>query len=222
MTAPAPASPPPFGYPGDTRQWVTAANEIAARLANGTYPPGHWLPLNADIAASTGHTPAVIFKALAAAASQGLITRVSGKGSYPGTGPRPPEIPPRLARTTPRHHGPPRPRPARDDLPARLTEDYLTIAQIARILHITKATITRLAGEGAFDGAIRVAGSIRIPARSADAYLATCLITPPGTGQPHAPQCDANHSPVGAEDGRTPPTRTDVPVAALCPSMDGS
>jgi len=34
-------------------------------------------------------------------------------------------------------------------------------------------------------------------------------------------QCDVNHAAVGAEDGRTPPTRADVPVATLWPSMDG-
>ena len=179
MTDQPTASPPPFGYPGDRRQWVAAANEIAARLADGRYPPGQWLPLNAEIAASTGYSISVVFKALAAAAGQGLITKVPGKGCYAGTGPQPPEVPPRLARILPRHDGPPRPRRAPGGLSGRLAEDYLTITQIARILRVDRRAIIKLVEEGAFDGALRVGdNAVRIPARSVDAYLATCLITP--------------------------------------------
>jgi excisionase family DNA binding protein len=186
-----PAAPaaltPPFGYPGDARKWVAAANEIAARLADGTYPPGQWLPLNADIAAATGYGTTTVSKALAAAARHELVTRVRGKGTYAGTGPQPPEIPPRLARDCKRHAGLPRPRRAPEGLPGRLAEDYLTIAQIARIIRVDRRTITKLVDEGAFDGAIRVGSAVRVPARSADAYLATCLITPAGVPARDAP-----------------------------------
>jgi len=184
------ASPPPFGFHCDPRQWVIAANAIAARLADGTYPPGQWLPLGTRISASIGLSPTVIYQALAEAAGKGLITRVHGQGYYAGTGPLPSGPPPRLARATP----PPRPagprarraRP-RYDLPARLTERYLTIADLAAILRIPRPVIARLTDDGAFEGAIRVGGSVRVPARSADAYLATCLITPAAPPVPGGP-----------------------------------
>ncbi|MCW2935792.1 MAG: hypothetical protein JWM19_6754 [Actinomycetia bacterium] len=166
-----------FGPPGDRRKWVVAANEIAARLADGRYPPGGWLPSLTGIATELGISPGTVSVAVRRVQEAGLISLAKGTGFYAGTGDPPGEGLPR-PRVNPKR-GPSQ----ASQLPPMLAQQYITVDELAVILRVSKMTIYRLVTEGAFE-AIRVGGgaksAIRIAAHSADAYLKNCVI---GEGQ---------------------------------------
>jgi excisionase family DNA binding protein len=168
-------APVAFGPPDDHRQWVQVANGIAARLADGTYPDGQWLPPAARIIEELGlyTSQGTGALALAEVRNKGLITKVPGTGYYAGNGPRPATGP---APARPERQ--PRPAtPARPQLPAILTQDYLTVDELRLMLRISKMTAYRLIWEGQIEGAMQVGRTIRIPASGAAKYLASCVIT---------------------------------------------
>ncbi|MCW2935796.1 MAG: Bacterial regulatory protein gntR family [Actinomycetia bacterium] len=101
MTGQPPASPPLFGFAGDPRQWVRAANEIAARVSDGRYPPGQWLPRITDIADDLGLSAAPVRQGLAEASGNGLVTYVRYRGYYAGNGSLPPDCRPAKPRRQP-------------------------------------------------------------------------------------------------------------------------
>lgn len=75
-----------FGEPDDTRLWVKYANEITARIGDGRYPHGQWLPplakISADLGAENSYYP--IRQALRQIRDQELISFAGHTGYYVG------------------------------------------------------------------------------------------------------------------------------------------
>lgn len=60
--------------------------------------------------------------------------------------------------------------------PARHDEEYLTVAEIATLLRVSKMTIHRLIDAGEIPGTIRVGRSIRVAHSAFQAYLAGAAV----------------------------------------------
>ena len=172
-----------FGKPGDPRKWVTYANQISARIADGRYPRGKWLPPMAKISADLGSTSATrgdyetIQRALNEIAAHGLVTFVEQTGYY--TGDEEPEEKPegpfvryRTAGTAgPRGHRADRPGPRAESL---VDEEYITALEFATMLRVSKMTAYRIIHSNQIHGVIRIGRSFRIPVSGATSYLAAC------------------------------------------------
>ena len=74
------------------RAWEQIADGIAAKIADGSYPPGSRLPPEAVLAAEYGHARLTVRRAMAELRVRGLIITVHGLGSYvlPPAGEEPP------------------------------------------------------------------------------------------------------------------------------------
>jgi excisionase family DNA binding protein len=164
---PGPPGPATWGFAGDTRQWVLCVNALAAWLHDGTYPDGHWMPAIKDVAITMKTSASAVFDAYARLAEKGLITKTGRGAYYAGCGPRPREDPP-IARRPDRHRQPPRDPPP---LPPVLEERYLTVSELSAIVRVEQKTVYKLVAARKFDGVIRFAGRIRIPASSVEKYL---------------------------------------------------
>jgi excisionase family DNA binding protein len=158
------------------------ANEIAARVADGRYPQGEWLPPIAKISADLGTSFSPVQRGLLEVYSRGLISLVENTGYYAGDGPPP---------SSPKPHGShgPRSQPVLeqqekdDEQPGDprsallLGEQYITVKELATLLRTSVMTIYRVIKDGEIEGVIQINERLlRIPVSSAQAYLKQCLI----------------------------------------------
>jgi DNA-binding transcriptional regulator YhcF (GntR family) len=151
-----------FGEPGDTRKWVTYANQITARIADGTYPPGEWLPplakISADLGAVNSYTP--IRTALKEIRAQKLISFAENTGYY--TGNTEPEQKPQQELG---HYAAPR-------TPATAPGDRILVtAQVAAMFHVNTKTVTRWANTGKLTSFRTLGGDRRYYATEAEKLL---------------------------------------------------
>jgi excisionase family DNA binding protein len=163
-----------FGHPDETRMWVRCANIVAARILDGTYPAGEWMPPLEWIGAEFGMGSRRVREAFAELCAKGLVTHVRNRGYYAGNG-SPPKGPKTAVR--PRQQRPTR---TPDDGPERqaggnysilLTQSYLTIREIAVMVRLGEVTVYRMVKNGHFEGAIKIGRSYRIPESSVEGYL---------------------------------------------------
>jgi excisionase family DNA binding protein len=173
-----------FGDPDDPRKWVPFANEIAARIADGRYPTGKWLPpitkINADLGngkMESNHSK--IQRALDEICTQGLATFVNHTGYYTGDE-EPAEKPEaRPVRYTNKRSA--RPREPQDGKPSPreqflADEEYITTAEFATMLRVSRMTAYRKIHGSELPGVIQVGRSFRIPVSAARAYLKTSAL----------------------------------------------
>lgn len=152
------------------------ANEIAARIADGRYPQGEWLPTLEKLSADLGTSTAPVQRGLSEVYSRGLISLVENTGYYAGDGPPP---------ASPRHHGkhrrrsPPVPKQQTEGPRSAFlaAEQYITVKELATFLRTSVMTIYRVIGNGEIEGVIQINQRlVRIPVSSAQAYLKRILI----------------------------------------------
>jgi excisionase family DNA binding protein len=170
-----------FGEPGDPRKWVICANGIAARIADGRYPPGEWLPpiakINADLGNITGTNYIPIQRALDEIRTCGLISFAENAGYYTGDSEpsrRPQGSLKRYVDAAGYRHN----ENMKRQQDAMRSGPYWTVAELAAHVRTSPMTIYRLIKEDRFDGVIQVRGSFRLPEASVKAFLATCRIDP--------------------------------------------
>lgn len=141
-----------FGDPGDPRKWVSIANEIAARITDGRYPSGEWLPpimkISADLGnGTTGNDYRAIERALDEICAQGLTTFAEHAGYYTGDQ-EPPEKPDgRLLRYANKASARPKKPQARKPSPREQflsNEEYITGPELANMLRLSKMTVYRM------------------------------------------------------------------------------
>jgi excisionase family DNA binding protein len=154
-----------FGEPGDPRQWVRCANEIAARIADGRYPHGQWLPplakISADLGAENSYYP--IRQALRQIRDQELISFAAHAGYYVGD--TEPEEKPQADL---RHYAIPK-RPAA--VPAAPPDRLLTTAEAAAMFRVAPATVTRWADAGKLSTTRTIGGQRRFYASEIEKHL---------------------------------------------------
>jgi excisionase family DNA binding protein len=154
-----------FGEPGDPRQWVTCANEITARIADGRYPHGQWLPplakISADLGAENSYYP--IRQALRQIRDQELISFAEHTGYYVGD--TEPEDKPQADL---RHYAIPRTPAA---APANKPDRLLTPAEAAAMFRVDPATVTRWADAGKLSSTRTLGGHRRFYASEVEKYL---------------------------------------------------
>lgn len=145
------------------------AEEIAARLADGRYPPGEWLPSLQVISDDSGFSRGTVERALPALAGEGLICHVPGKGHHPAAGGEPGHAPRRRRRGA-SAAGPGGAVPA--DL---LSRPYITPTELAAYLRVSKMTVYRAIENGRIPGALRVSPTaIRLPSDGVRAFIEDC------------------------------------------------
>jgi excisionase family DNA binding protein len=134
-----------FGEPHDTRKWIAYANQIAARIADGRYPHGQWLPplakISADLGAA-GRDYTLIRRALKEIHAHNLIANAEGTGYHTGDT-EPDSDPPEELR----HHPP---KPQKQEVGPHNIPDtgLLTTAEVAAIYDVHRNTVTRWADAG--------------------------------------------------------------------------
>jgi excisionase family DNA binding protein len=175
-----------FGSPADPRKWVVCANEIMARIADGRYPDGEWLPPSDKIAADLGTSSGTVQQALREISAHGLVSRVKNIGYYAGNN-KPP--------LTSKPHANPRPHPNREPrqraqkgrvVPAEpgdsrsallLGEQYITVKEFATLFRLSAMTVYRLIHDGELEGVLHLSESMfRIPVSSAREYMRKYVI----------------------------------------------
>ena len=73
---------PRFPPRGRRLVWVMLADEIAARIEDGTYPPESRLPAETEFTAEFGCSRESVRRAVKELRRRGLIETVPGKGSF--------------------------------------------------------------------------------------------------------------------------------------------
>jgi excisionase family DNA binding protein len=156
-----------FGEPGDPRKWVSFANKIAARIADGGYPHGQWLPPLAKISADlgTGNSYYPIRRALEEICDQKLISFAENAGYYVGDI-EPEEKPQRelrhyAVRRTPAAAIPVNPPDMR----------LLTPAEVAAMFRVDPKTVTKWADGGKLSSFRTLGGHRRYYASEVENHL---------------------------------------------------
>lgn len=73
---------PRYDPHGRTRVYMAIADDLTAKIENGTYPPDSRLPSVADLVFEYGAARETVRKAIHALAEQGWVEIVPGKGTY--------------------------------------------------------------------------------------------------------------------------------------------
>jgi DNA-binding GntR family transcriptional regulator len=77
-----PEDRPTFDPRGRERVFMAIADELRARIEDGTYPPDGRLPSIADLIHEYGAARETVRKAVRLLAEQGLVEVVPGKGAF--------------------------------------------------------------------------------------------------------------------------------------------
>ncbi len=77
-----PEDGPRFDPKGRARVFMAIADELAAKIEDGTYPPEGRLPSIADLVHEYGAARETVRKAVRELAERGLIEVVPGKGAF--------------------------------------------------------------------------------------------------------------------------------------------
>jgi excisionase family DNA binding protein len=154
-----------FGESGDPRQWVSCANEITARIADGRYPHRQWLPplakISADLGAENSYSP--IRHALKQISDQKLISFAEHTGYYVGD--IEPEEKPQGEL---RHYAVPKtPAPA----PRNPPDTLLTTAEVAAMFRVDPKTVTKWATAGKLTSTRTLGGQRRYYASEIEKHL---------------------------------------------------
>lgn len=79
---------PRFDPRGFRLVYMQIADDIAAKIADGTLPPESRLPSMTDLAAEYGAARMTVRRAIRELAERGLVTIVRGKGTFVSPSPR--------------------------------------------------------------------------------------------------------------------------------------
>lgn len=140
------------------------ADEIHAKIKDGTYPAGQWLPLIKDLREqlNADADAATVREALALLTDQGVVVHEQFMGRYPA-GEKPEHGPSKKRKAV-------KPEPTQPQTSAAfLDNEFVTVAEIALYLRISTMTAYRLVKD--LPCVIRVGRGIRIPSASVRAFL---------------------------------------------------
>jgi len=207
------------GQPGYKEPWLKAAEGIIARMADGRYPAGAWLPGLPQLSLDLGTSTRTAHQALSELHDKGLISWVERVGYYPGNGRPPRQANPVEARRevsapaefeTRRLDAKQDSQPPDPSLDLLNKAEWLTVAELQTALRVSRVTAYRRVRSGAIP-AIRVGRQYRIAASGARAYMNIPDIPLPSQPDSEHPQGGVE----GTADGPSPATEKLLSISAV-------